>query len=446
MSADAGGAVTARQRRNLLAVLLLAGAACPPPAMHHVAHDARGAPPSVQAPPAAVARGAVTYAVYCVGCHGSNGDGHGPFATMLGFSAADLRAPALRSASDAALLARLMHGSPVAVRSRPAALADDLDVDAVAAYLPTLGRVDWDVLRTGRLVFEEACAPCHGAYGRSEGAVAVWIGVPDLLTARERQSDATLARISEAGTGSMPALYSGFDPGERRALIAYIRHLSDGFRVYDTYCAACHGDDGQGLYSQDLVPPATTAPPLGAGPYPRSTILHMLRRERGVMPHFRELEEARLRDVIAYLRVAVFQKHVIVHSEVGIRESAKISTFIPNVRNAKRYPDRRHGFADPARGWQGLCSACCSCALNSDVSVERQNVRGRTGRQTMEVGDEEAHDLVRIDARCPLGHGQLSPGRDGDRRHAGVATHARRELCRRGHAGEFRLRHRQCEG
>jgi hypothetical protein len=32
----------------------------------------------------------------------------------------------------------------------------------------------------------------------------------------------------------------------------------------------------------------------------------MLRRERGVMPHFRALDERRLADVVAYLRVVTF--------------------------------------------------------------------------------------------------------------------------------------------
>src|SRR5262249_12079936 len=68
---------------------------------------------------------------------------------------------------------------------------------------------------------------------------------------------------------------------------------------------ACHGNDGQGLYSQDLIPPAVIAPP-PSGPYPRSRLLTMLRRERGVMPHLAELDEQRLRNVVAYLRAAVF--------------------------------------------------------------------------------------------------------------------------------------------
>jgi mono/diheme cytochrome c family protein len=281
------------------AVVLLA-AACRPPSVPSVT----AAPVLVPGP---IERGAVTYAAYCAGCHGPRGTGDGSFARTLGLPAANLRAAKVRSASDAALIARLMRGTPIVVPSERAELAETRDVDALVEYLPRLAATDWDVLRAGRLVYEGACAPCHGAYGRAEDAVAYWLGVPDLVTVRDRLSDAALARISESGTGLMPPLYNAFDRGELRALIAYIRHLSDGFQVYDTHCAACHGDDGQGQYSEDAIPPATAAPPL-RGPYPRAALVHMLRRERGVMPHFRELDERRIRDVVAYLRAAVFQK------------------------------------------------------------------------------------------------------------------------------------------
>jgi mono/diheme cytochrome c family protein len=179
---------------------------------------------------------------------------------------------------------------------------EELSVEAIAGYLPTLAISDCEFLGAGRLVFEGACAACHGAYGHREGVIPLWLGVPDLMVARERYTDAALAGISHAGIGTMSELSGSFDPGEVRALIAYIRHLSEGFRLYDTYCAACHGDDGQGLYSEDLLPPATAAPPLRA-PFSRPQILHMFRREQGVMPHFRDtVGEAQVRDIVAYLR------------------------------------------------------------------------------------------------------------------------------------------------
>jgi hypothetical protein len=46
----------------------------------------------------------------------------------------------------------------------------------------------------------------------------------------------------------------------------------------------------------------------------------MVRRERGVMPHFRELDEARIREVVAYLRAVVFQSPPSVPFQRRLRE------------------------------------------------------------------------------------------------------------------------------
>jgi mono/diheme cytochrome c family protein len=228
---------------------------------------------------------------------------------MLGLQPANLRTPAVQRISDRDLVARIMHGAPLEVAPGPSTPAEDLDVRAIAAYLPTLATPERELLRVGRFVYEGACAACHGAYGQAEGVVALWLGVPNLVSARERHTNPALARISVAGIGTMPALVGAFDPGEVRALLAYIRHLSDGFRLYDTYCAACHGEDGQGLYSQDFLPPATVAPPL-RGPYEAPQILHMLRRERRLMPHLRDVvDEAQVAAIVAYLRTLPSQEH-----------------------------------------------------------------------------------------------------------------------------------------
>jgi mono/diheme cytochrome c family protein len=130
------------------------------------------------------------------------------------------------------------------------------------------------------------------------------------MTARERYTDPALARIAVDGVGTMPPLADTFEPGELRALVAYVRHLSKGYRLYDTYCASCHGDDGRGVHPEDLLPPSMPAPHIDAetvkrlGPAEtRAKVLHMLRRESGRMPHFQDtLTEAQLRDIVAYLR------------------------------------------------------------------------------------------------------------------------------------------------
>lgn len=263
--------------------------------------------------PGPVARGGPLYAAYCAGCHGVDGRGHGPVARALGQKPADLTAPeTLAPVSDRELGARVLYGTPSRSAARAATIAEDLQVAALVEYIPTLSTHDWALIRSGRLVYESACAPCHGAYGHGEGVFAGFTGMRpvDLQVARERYPDAALAQVSHRGVGAMPPLADSFEPGEVRALIAYVRLLSKGYRLYDTYCAACHGDDGWGVQPEDLLPPATQAPPLHSrtlarlGPEEqRARVLHMLRCERGLMPHFRDtLTPQQMQDIATYLR------------------------------------------------------------------------------------------------------------------------------------------------
>ena len=278
---------------------------------------ARSVRPGAPASPAAASdparRGAVLYAAYCGGCHGARGHGDGPITQVLDLTPGDLYAPGvLDRATGQEIVDRLLQGTPLRASPRRNVIAEELETEAIATYLPTLSTSHWELLRVGRFVFEGACAPCHGAYGQGEGVIGATNDPPppSLYTARERYTDVALAAVSIAGVAHMPPMADTFDPGELRAVIAYVRQLSKGYRLYDTYCAACHGDDGCGVHPEDLLPPAMAAPCLGAatvarlGPQAtRTKNLHMIRRESGRMPHFREtLSAAQLLDVVAYLR------------------------------------------------------------------------------------------------------------------------------------------------
>jgi mono/diheme cytochrome c family protein len=218
----------------------------------------------------------------------------------------------LDGASDAEVVARVMHGTPLALRPRANAVAEDLQVDAIVAYLPMLSHANWPQLRVGRFAYEETCAFCHGVYGEGVGLLGARNDPPppSLLQARVRYTDAALRGVIVDGHETMPSLAAALDGGEVAAVVAYVRHLSKGYRLYDTYCASCHGDDGRGVHPEDLLAPSLVAPAIGAdtvtrlGPKKtRERALHMLRRELGNMPHFRAtLTEDQLRDAIAYLR------------------------------------------------------------------------------------------------------------------------------------------------
>jgi mono/diheme cytochrome c family protein len=262
---------------------------------------------------AAVVLGASLYAAYCGGCHGPKGEGNGPVADVIDIYPANLRTSrVVATATDEQLLDRVMHGTPIRSTPRPNAIAEDLKTDAIVGYLRTLSGAGWERLRVGRLAYERTCAVCHGAYGDGIGVFGANNDPPppNLMVARERYSDAALSALVEDGHGTMPPLAQAFQPADVRAVVAYVRHLSKGYRLYDTYCASCHGDDGSGVQPEDLVEPSVVAPPIGVGTVAglgskatRAKVLHMLRRESGTMPHFRQtLTKAELLNVIAYLR------------------------------------------------------------------------------------------------------------------------------------------------
>jgi len=261
---------------------------------------------------AAVVRGAVKYGAYCAGCHGAEGAGDGEVSYVLGLVPPDLGGPGVRGASDEALVARLRAGAPLPLDVRDNPFADARAVVALEGYLPALATADWSLLRAGRVLFEGECAACHGVYGDGDSLLAALPQVrpPDLRVARERHTDASLAIVSVKGIGRMPPMIGGFDAAEERALVAYVRHLSAGYRLYDTYCALCHGENGRGVDAEDRLAPAVAAPPIEAARLAalspagrRGKILHMLRRERGSMPHFRDLvSDEDLREIVAYLR------------------------------------------------------------------------------------------------------------------------------------------------
>jgi mono/diheme cytochrome c family protein len=266
-----------------------------------------------------VARGAVLYAAYCGGCHGFDGRGDGPVARTLNLAPTDLRAPRLLAdVSDAELIDRIKNGTPLATRPTRSAFAEERQLVALTTYVGALSSHDWPRARAGRIVYDRACGTCHGAYGTGEGVIGGLLKRPpaNLQTAAVRYTDPALAAVVRQGAGTMPPMGDMLDPSEVRAVVAYVRLLSPGYRVYDTYCAGCHGDDGRGVHPEDRLAPAVAAPaidPASLGALTeaerRARILHMFRREQGLMPHFRDiLSDQELGDVVAFLRSRIAQR------------------------------------------------------------------------------------------------------------------------------------------
>jgi mono/diheme cytochrome c family protein len=300
----------APRRRLVLACLAaLALTACRP--LRATLHE--GPDAGTAAARDAVARGSTLYAAYCGGCHGADGRGDGPVARALALVATDLRTPGLvAGASDAALIDRIRSGTPLAGRARWSAVLEERQVAALMDYVAQLSSHDWARVRAGRVVYDMACSACHGAYGTGEGVLGGFLALPpaSLPRAVARYSDPALAGVVRMGVAGMPAMGDVLAPAEVRAVVAYLRLLSPGQRTYDLYCAGCHGDDGRGVHAEDLLAPAVAAPPIDPASLApldetrrRERILHMLRREQGMMPHFRDVvTDAELADIVAYLR------------------------------------------------------------------------------------------------------------------------------------------------
>jgi mono/diheme cytochrome c family protein len=249
--------------------------------------------------PSAAVRGAALYAAYCGDCHGGAGRGDGAVARAFGLVPGDL-GTAVAGVTDEDLAAWVRRGEPLRTAQRIEPALEDRQVAELAAYIGGPGAREWEVLRVGRLTFERECAGCHGVYGEGEPHLEEMLGSPPppLRLARTRYpTDEALMRVSRLGFRHMPAAPPGaFAPGELPALAAYVRELSEGGRLYDAYCAACHGMDG-------LRGPAPMLVGARDGDDLRSSIRHMLRREQTTMPHFGALlSPARVDDIVAYLR------------------------------------------------------------------------------------------------------------------------------------------------
>ena len=125
----------------------------------------------------------------------------------------------------------------------------------------------------GRRLFVSYCLLCHGAEGKGDGplAKAMKISPADLTTTVRTRSDTILTKIitgegKQTITGrdrhnllseAMPEWKNLFSQSQVEALIAYLRFLGSkrhelmgdpevGMKLYQTYCQACHGEEGDG--------------------------------------------------------------------------------------------------------------------------------------------------------------------------------------------------------
>jgi cytochrome c oxidase cbb3-type subunit 3 len=139
--------------------------------------------------------------------------------------------------------------APAELRAELRSLSD-AHAGAGAATL----RANGAALELGGRLFEAYCGACHGADGTGER------GVPDLTRGSfdfGASADAIRTTIRDGRQSEMPGMGREYGEVELGQIVSYLgtfgsdEPLSDydarGQEFYAEACAACHGDDGQGV-------------------------------------------------------------------------------------------------------------------------------------------------------------------------------------------------------
>jgi mono/diheme cytochrome c family protein len=171
-----------------------------------------------------------------------------------------------------------------------------IDADALIAYVRSLPDIEWPRVTAGEAVYTRRCAACHGPFGAPSGVSPPGVQRPRNLADPAWQhefSDEELVVAVRHGRAGMPGLVPRVSEADARNVAAFVRLFSPGFETYSRYCAACHGERGDGLGG------VSTAQPTPAATFDRAylaahdnetlrrSVLHMLDSDQPRMPHFR---------------------------------------------------------------------------------------------------------------------------------------------------------------
>lgn len=200
----------------------------------------------------------------CAPCHGIVGQGGiGPPLTTSSLTEVE-RIELIRNGRDA----------------MPAfqATLDEASIQALSSVLSRMAAI---------VVYEQQCAPCHGASG------AGGIG-PALLSETATFEDLRL--IIAQGVGGMPAFAPTLTPDQLDGITAYIQQLAVlevGSNLYSGLCTACHGVSGEG----------GAGPALAGSDFTAREISAAIAEGAGAMPGFASsLSVTELEAVNAYTR------------------------------------------------------------------------------------------------------------------------------------------------
>jgi cbb3-type cytochrome c oxidase subunit III len=199
----------------------------------------------VLADPPPAYEGRRLYVSYCQLCHGINGKGNGPLATVMKISPADLTTT-VRSRSDT-ILTKIITGEgrqTITGRDRHNLLSDAMpewkdvfnesQITALIAYLRFLSRTKHDLMgdpEIGLQLYQKYCQVCHGVEGEGDGIMTKLMGImpmdhtnPNVTNSLDNEE---LVNSILDGKGKfMPAWRGILSQTDVEALVSYIRLLS----------------------------------------------------------------------------------------------------------------------------------------------------------------------------------------------------------------------------
>jgi mono/diheme cytochrome c family protein len=254
------------------------------------------------------------YRKHCASCHGAGGRGDGPDASVFSTPPRNLRDGFLERYSTADLVRRVREGRPLdLVLDLPRLRARTAEVEALVAYVKRLPAIEWRLVDRGREVYVERCVLCHGPDGTPPltpppGVLRTPRDLSDPAVQRSISDKELVVRVRHGRKG-MPALVPRVPKTAAPPLAAFVRLLSPGFTLYDTYCANCHGDDGRGAHTTGeaiQLPTVVFDRAYFAHRDPeqlRASVWHMVAQEKPAMPHYRwTLSNEQAAAIIEYLK------------------------------------------------------------------------------------------------------------------------------------------------
>ncbi|MFN8546019.1 MAG: c-type cytochrome [Candidatus Binatia bacterium] len=254
------------------------------------------------------------YGAYCAPCHGPTGRGDGRWADLFDPRPRDLKSGFLDRYDTEDLVRRIREGTPLSLDLDPEGRAARArDVEALATHLARLPTTDWELVDRGAVFYIVRCTACHEPAGHPSPSLPDVIGRPPDLSdgaVQHAMRDDDIRTAIRRGKGRMPAIPGPWRDADLRAVVAFIRVLSPGFELYETFCEGCHGTDGLGstIVGQRGAPKVRfdrryfrTRTPKAV----RDAAGHMFAEQRPIMPHFRtRLTTEQARRIVEYLRQA----------------------------------------------------------------------------------------------------------------------------------------------